>query len=45
MLDLGNFMSGNRLLAMALTSIRAGCYFMGITVARVADRELGLLML
>ncbi|MEH2609046.1 hypothetical protein [Bradyrhizobium sp. AZCC 1693] len=31
--------------ATAITSIRTGCYFMGITVARVADQELGPLML
>src|SRR5207247_5778993 len=44
-LDLGNFIPSKRLLAMAVTSITAGCYFMGITVAPVADREHGLLML
>jgi len=33
------------LAATAITSIMAGCFFMGITVARVADQELGLLML
>jgi hypothetical protein len=45
MLDLGNFIPGDRLLATAVTSITAGCYSMGITVVRVADQELGLLML
>jgi len=33
------------LAATAITSMTAGCYFMGITVARVTDQELGLLML
>lgn len=45
MLDLGNFMPGNRSLATAITSIMVACYFMGITVVQVADQELGLLML